>query len=277
MNLSLIIKNLIEIDKYIYNYYYIISELETNLVDDSNEYSLYFQEILNLIEKEKNYLNLIASFDYASISKELAKYRNCQDKVDYIKDAPYYRLKNMIDGILGDDLMNYALILQNDINLIALKIVNNLCLDAKYFNLRKYLLTYKYKMIYLNFNTENDFLTDGIEASKLEANNYRTCDLPSYIYVDKSILVLESKNFITDILLNSDNYQEDEEHEAYMIIDIINVLARLTLCNEETLSLVYDELMGILQDESINRDLQELIKEMLQTLNTIKSSISWAR
>lgn len=277
MDLSAIIKNLIEIDKYIYNYYYIISELEINLVDDSNEYSLYFQEILNLIEEEKNYLNLIASFDYASVNKELAKYRNCQDKVDYVKDAPYYRLKNMIDSILGDDLMSYALILQNDINLIALKIVNNLCLDAKYFNLRKYLITYKYKMIYLNFNTENDFLTDGIEASKLEANNYRTCDLPSYIYVDKSILVLESKNFITDILLTSDNYQEDEEHEAYMIIDIINVLARLTLCNEETLSLVYDELMGILQDESINRDLQELIKEMLQTLNTIKSSISWAR
>ncbi len=277
MTLKEIIKNLMDIEEKIYRYYYIICELETNLVDDSNEYSLYFQEILNLTEAEKKYLTLIASYDYASINKELAKYRTNKDKIDYDKDAPYYRLKNMIDGILGDDLINYALILQNDINLIILKIINNLCLDSKYFNLRNYLLIYKYKTIYLNFNTENAFLTDGIEASKLEANNYRTLDLPSYIYVDKSILVLESKNCLTDILLTSDTYKEDEEHEAYMILDIINVLARLTLCNEETLNLVYDELMGLFQDESINRDLQELIKEMLQTLNTIKSSISWAR
>ena len=98
-----------------------------------------------------------------------------------------------------------------------------------------------------------------------------------YIFVDKSLLVLESKNYITNIILTSDTYKESNKQESLMIMDIMNVLARLTLCNEETLNLVYDELIGILQDESLNKDLQELIKEMLQTLNTIKNTISWSR
>ena len=122
MNLSTIIKNLISIEEKIYSCYYMICELETNLVDDSNEYSLFFQEILNLNEEEKQYLVSLSTYSYASIKKELAKYRTHKDENNYVTDAPYYRLKNMIDGILGDDLINYALVLQNDINLITLKI-----------------------------------------------------------------------------------------------------------------------------------------------------------
>ena len=84
-------------------------------------------------------------------------------------------------------------------------IINN----PYYSDIRKDLIFYKYNLLFLNSYSEHDFLINrDINTISLETNNCRTEDLASYVFVDKSILVLESIDYFNYLTNASEDFRD---------------------------------------------------------------------
>ena len=180
--------------------------------------------------------------------------------------------------MLGDDLINYAETLKSDINKIVFSFLSRMINNDYYSDIRKDLIFYKYNLIFLNSTNEYDFLLkNDTNSVSLETNNNRTSDLPSYKYVDKTILILESKNNFEFIIDGNENFKDNNNEYSLMVISVMNVLSRLMLCEEDTLSLIYDELTYLLENDNVYESTKDLVKEMLIILDSVKNNIAWAR
>ena len=141
-------------------------------------------------------------------------------------------------------------------------------------DIRNDLILYRYNLIYMNMELENSFFNDMLSTEvSLEASKYRTAEVPSYIFVDKAILVLESLDYIAYI--KSHDGEENPNSQSLIIISIINILTRLTLCEEETLSLIYDDLTDLLASEDLTFTTKKLINDMQDILKNMH--FDWAR
>ena len=241
-----------------------------------------FQEIIRLIEKEKQILLKInENYSLSAFKAEITKYKASKKEIPltlgHLIDAEVYRLYHIIDTLTGDDLLDYASTLKTDINRLILDFLDNLISNPYYQDIRNDLILYRYNLIYLDPYLESDFLNDMLSTDvSLEASKYRTPDLPSYIFVDKSLLVLESLDFI-EYIRSHDEQKENSNTYALIVIAIINILSRLVLCDEQTLDLIYDDLTYLTEDGEISLETKNLINDMQTILKSLQNHIAWSR
>ena len=100
--------------------------------------------------------------------------------------------------------------------------------------------------------------------------------MPSYVYVDKTLLVLESYHFL-NYLQTIPNDNQSLDKEALKIIAIIELFSRFILCEEKTLDLIYPEFNALLESELTSEELKTSINDIKNILNEIKEHIGWAR
>jgi hypothetical protein len=265
-------------------YYYIyLAKLEINGNLDSLEYNEYFQLIIDLTNKESKLIDSLDTEDIKSIIKKLKKeYHNENSHstlgLGFTVNAYYGRLMNLLNSLMGDDILDYACTLEYDKNQIMLSILNFMISNPYYNDIKRDLIFYKYNLIYMNMKSEYDFfITKDIETIELEANNYRTMDLPGYKYVDKAILVLESIDDLSDIVEIEEDFRNNEQQYTNLTIKILNVLANFTLLEEDLLPIVLYDLNAILEAENVYGSIKEYIHELLNILEGLKNKISWAR
>ena len=258
--------------------YLCLAELEERGFQGGLDYQYYFKELIDNINKEKKLLvDLGTNYRLSDVKKMVMRNKVSSKELPislgYLTDAYNYRILNMLEALDGDDYLDYVGVLKTDISNIILKFLEHLINNPYYEDLKADLVLFKYNLIFMNVDLENDFIMNNLGASlSLKANNYRTLDLPAYKYIDRSILVLESTDYFTRII------EENEDiNKSRVLIYIINVLARLILCEEDTLALIYSDLTNILEDDEINEDIKKLFQEMSTILENIKSEIVWAR
>ena len=156
-----------------------------------------------------------------------------------------------------------------------LNFLNELINNPYYASIRNELILYRYNLIYMDPYLENDFLYDMLSTNiSLEADKYRTEELPSHIFVDKSILVLESLDFI-EYIRSHDDLNNSSNTYALIVISVINILSRLVLCDEETLNLIYDDLVALLDAEEISIETKNLITSLQTILKNMH--FGWSR
>jgi len=272
---------LYKLEEKIEKYYMVLAKLEINEKKDSEEYNSFVKLLNDLINEEKKLLLTLNRNDVLYLIDKL-KQENVNTTfpiaLGHLNNAYCLRLLNILYLYLGDDLIDYGNVLRYDINQILFSFLNNLIYDDYYKDIKENLVFYKYNQIFLNVNSEYDFLlTNNIHTVNLESNNYRTHDLPSYFYVDKTVLVLESTDFLSYITGVREDFKDLNSSYTLMVISIINVLARLVLCENDILNLVYDDLINLLEDDIIYESIKDLVREMLDVLEIIKNRISWAR
>lgn len=278
-----ILECLYKVEEKIEAYYIKLAELEINKELDSEEYNYYKQIINSLTKDEMNLLKTLDSKDIYKLLQQVKKdnFNKVNGKaiaLGFINSAYYFRIVNLLELMLGDDLISYAETLKSDINKIIFSFLSRIINNDYYGDIRKDLIFYKYNLIFLNSTNEYDFLLENDTNSvSLETNNNRTSDLPSYKYVDKTILILESKDNFDFIIDGNENFKDNNNEYALMVISVMNVLSRLMLCEEDTLSLIYDELTYLLENDNIHESIKDLVKEMLIILDSIKNNIAWAR
>ena len=271
--------NMVEVN--IEECYLKLSELEIRGFDNSLDYEYYLKQISDLINKEKQILvNMISEYTVNDIKKMVLKYKVSMKELPislgYLTDAYNYRILYMLEELSGDEYLDYAGVLRTDISHIILKFLDYLINNHYYKDLRDTLILYKYNLIFMNSDLESDFLLNNLDNSlNLKADNYRTEDMPAYKYIDKSILVLDSLDYIANII--EENELGSDNSIARMIIYIINIYARLTLCEADTLTLIYDDVLSILDSEETTLEVKKLFNQMSTILDEIKNEIVWAR
>lgn len=278
-----VLECLYKVEEKIETYYIKLAELEINNQFDCEEYN-YYKQIINSLTKDE--MNLLKTLDSKEIYKLLQQVKKDNfNKLNgkaialgFINNAYYFRLVNLLELMLGDDLISYAETLKSDINKIIFSFLSRMINNEYYSDIRKDLIFYKYNLIFLNSTNEYDFLLENATTNvSLEANNYRTSELPAYKYVDKTILVLESTDNFNFISSATERFKENNNEYALMVISVMNVLSRLMLCEEDTLSLIYDDLTYLLEDDNVYESIKDLVKEMLIILDSVKNNIAWAR
>ena len=277
------LKLLYKIEEKVEQCYINLAQLEILGEIDSPEYNEYIKLIIELTNDEKR---LFARLDRSTLTKIIKQVnRDNFNKnnsnflgLGFLNNAYYNRLQNMLNLQLGDDLFDYANVVRYDINQIMLSFLDTIINNDYYIDIRKELIFYKYNLLFLNVYSEHDFLINrNINTISLETDNCRTEDLASYIFVDKTVLVLESIDYLCYITNAKEDFRYNTNTYVNMVITIINILARFSLCEKDTLALVYDDFSYLLEDDSVYEDIKELIREMLEMLETIKNKIEWAR
>ena len=282
MKMQIYMETLKEIEARIENSYIELQDLENRNLRDSEEYQYTLQYLIDYNNKEAKLLaKMVELFRLKDIRKEIGKLQITEREIPitlgHLPDAYVYRLLYLIDKIRGDDVLDYALTLKTDINHILLAFLNELIDNSYYEEIRSDLILYKYNLIYMDLNLEAEFMEGRIDREiNLEASNYRTFDFPGYKYVDRSILALESTDYLSYITTH-ENFLNQEWEYASMVIAVVNVLARLILCEQDTLDLVYDDLKNIIEAPEIDVEVKNLINNMYSVLDNIKSHIAWSR
>ncbi len=281
MKLKSYLLNLKEIEEQIEEVYLKLSELETRDLQLTNDYEYYFQELINLMGREKQILvNMGSEYSNSEIKKVVLKNKYSKKELlislGYLTDAYNYRILHMLDDMSGDDYLDYASVLRTDISNIILKFLDYLINNPYYKDIKQSLVLYKYNLIFMNAQVEDDFIMGNLNSSlSLKTDSYRTGDLPAYSYIDKSILVLESIDDMYSI--TEENELGSSDAVARVLIYIINIFARLTLCEVDTLSLIYDDVMSIMESDMTSIEVKKLFSDMSLVLENIKNQIAWAR
>ena len=265
MELKANLAKLYELEEQIEAYYINLAELEINGFYDSLEYNNNLRELKNLTDIEKQmFIYLNDNYHMKDIKKEIHKIKPANAPLPiclgHLSQSYPFRLLNIFDDINEDDLVYYAGILKNDINK----------------DIEEDLIYYKYNLIYMDYSLEDNFLKQSFTSNiNLEANNYRTEDMPSYIFVDKSILVLDSYNYLNYLQSISDHKYLNQK--VMLIIAIIELFARFILCDAQTLDLIYPEFQAMLESDLTSEEVKLAINDMENILSEIKSFIGWAR
>lgn len=274
---------LYHIEENIESYYINLVKLEIDGKKDSIEYDYYLKLISEETWNESDFFRSLDLDMIYAIRKRVEKdnFNKNTDKpiaLGFIAKAYYFRISNMLDLLIGDSLFDYADVLRYDINQILFSFLDYIIDNDYYEEIREDLIFYKYNQIFLNNRSEYDFLLfKDSNAINLLTNNYRTEDLLSRCFVDKAILGLESLDFITFITNCEENFKEEESSYSLMIISIINILARLVLCEEDMMNVVYSKLEALQRDDSISNNIKNTIGEMFDILDIIKHKIFWTR
>lgn len=260
-----------------------LAELEIDGKFDSLEYQEYFSLIVELTNKEKDILKNLHGKDLEDLKKFVKKKNPLRKSstpimLGHLVQVYYFRILDMLDSISDDDYLDYASTLYYDINQLLFAFLNVLISNDYYSSIREDLIYYKYHLIFVHSDSESDFLLNRYDDTiRLKSNNFRTNEMPAYPYVDKAILVFEGADYIERIMETPENFQYHSNYYSNAVIDIINILARLTLCDSDTLPYLEQDFNGLLEEDLISLELKNLIHEMLTILEQLKSKIGWAR
>lgn len=273
---------LCKLEEKIESCYILLAKEELNGKYDSMEYNFYFKTILEYMNEEKKFFARLDRDElidiYHKLEKNMVNQTSSIKLLGYSKNVYYERIFDILSSLLGDDMFIYAHTLYYDIHQIIFLFLNSLIHNELYNDVREYLIFYKYHLVFTNSSTEyNFFVTNDVDSLQLEAPSYRTSEFLSYRFVDQSILVLEGNQYLTNIISYPNDFQDDLSSYASVLIQILNILARLTLCDESTLPLIYYELMALLENEFTNENIKNLIREQLFLLESLKEKIMGSR
>ena len=175
------------------------------------------------------------------------------------------RLLNYLNNYESDDCFIYLDTLKYDVNKIITIFINNILKDINFFEVRNYLIKYKYQTYYLNQRTEYDFINNN-QITKIESINYRTQDFNSYIFVDKSYLVLNTYQALDFISENSYNIQ-DKEVYAEIILMTMEIIAYLIICDEKSLKIINPLVNNFFNDSNLEPEIKNIYNYLLNILN----------
>lgn len=274
------IQELLKQEAFIAQYYKNLANLEIAGLNTSLEYEYYFQQLSRELKTESLYFQKIIDENQAELQEEI-------DKDSEVLQYPYIpakktfslglRLKNTFDGILGDEVLEYAGVLQTDIYQIVLQIIESLLQYPKYQAIQEGLIWYKFKIIHSNYNIENDFISKGFQSTVLMANQFRTNSFPGTFFLDKALLVYDIEKDLSFLYEISGDSIDDTNQFLLVVIHLLNIFARFMLIDEKLIKDVYYQLQAILESDVIPQNLKEIMYDMLDILDRIKNKISWSK
>jgi hypothetical protein len=276
-------KILKEIEEQVEAAYIHLAKLEINGEFDSAEYNEYLKLIVDLTNKEKDIMQKLSMDMVQSMIKQIK--RECHNEfahsslgLGFTVNAYYERFLNLLYSFMGDDVLDYADTLRYDRNQIILSMMSRMIDSPEYSDIRRDLIFYKYHLLFVNMKSEYDFIVaNDIETISLEASSYRTPDFPGYKYVDKAVLVLESTDDLGDITGTDEDFKNSESTQTNLTIKVLNVLASLTLLEEDLLPLLVEDLNNILEDDYTDPSVKEYIHGIMNNLERLKNKISWSK
>lgn len=258
-----------------------LARLEISGLNISFEYEETIKTIRDLINEEKRLLASLSPEETFKLRKQVLKFCNKDELsicLGHMTNASYYRLLNILNTMLGSELFDYATYLRYDLNQIIFSFLAYLINNEAYEEIRNDLIFYKYNLIFMNHLSEEDFLeTRNIETISIESKNRKTDYNPDLIFADKSILVLEGREYADSIQEYSESFKDNNNQYTIVVIAIIELIARLVLSEGEILHYLEQDFDFLLKDESVSLEVKNLIQEMISVLEILKSNINIAR
>lgn len=266
------------IEEYIEKNFIALAELEINGINDV-DYHYYYSGLVNLVESEKALVRTLGinARDVLNLLNDANPYKKEPIiGLGHVSEFYYFRLINIFKSMVESDLAFYAETVQYDINNLLLRFLSKM-IDNEYFqNIREELIYFKYNIIFLNMDSEYDFLT-GEESKPLETKKYRTEDFSDYTYVDDSLLGFQSMQALSYLYSIEDDFKNNSDSYTKVVLCILNILVRLILCEDRLVNKIYPEFIYLIGEDNPSENLRETMKEMLDILNEIKNDISWSR
>lgn len=180
--------------------------------------------------------------------------------------------------MLGSESFDYAAYLCYDLNQIIFSFLECLINNEAYDEIRGDLIFYKYNLIFMNYLSEDDFIkTRNISTISIESKSFKTDSNPDLIFVDKAILVLEGREHVDVIEKHGDNFRENANSFALVLISILELIARLVLSENDILSFLQQDFNYLLESDSVSLEVKNLIGDMISLLEEIKTKIDVAR
>lgn len=258
-----------------------LARLEISGLNTSFEYEETIKTIRDLVSEEKRLLASLSPEETFKFRKQVLKFCNRDGLsicLGHMTNASYYRLLNILNTMLGSELFDYATYLRYDLNQIIFSFLTYLINNEVYEEIRNDLIFYKYNLIFMNHLSEEDFLeTRNIETISIESKSRKTDYNPDLIFADKSILVLEGREYADSIQEYSESFKDNNNQYTMVVIAIIELIARLVLSEGEILHYLEQDFDFLLKDESVSLEVKNLIQEMISVLEILKSNINIAR
>ena len=250
--------------------------LDINGKKDSIQYQIILAQINQLTKREESLLIDIQPF-YQAIKKEISKYnvKAFPINLGFNNYAYLLRLNYLLDSISGDSGVEYAIALYYDINKIILKLLEYLIDNPYYEELRQDLIYFKYDIIFLDYNMEIDFLLENDNSLiALNSSDLRR-DTMCAKYIDKGILVSDILENLKQIELIAN--MDKNNKLSIIVIKFLQIVARVSLCNEELLPYVMDDINLLLENEELDESVKEIIMQILEIFKQIKDSFYFSR
>lgn len=248
----------------------------------SSNYQATFKELYDATIHENNLLTEAETLGLFPeikqlIDKDLIN-RKKQSIILKHSKAHIFRLQSLIESMSSSAILKYVYALKYDISSIILAMIEELLPDAYYDDIKEDLISLKYSLIFLHIDIEQEFLDQKLDSSKIKITsyNYRNFSNPGYRYIDEGVLVSESNPYLI-YLENVQDFLGSNIRRSIVITSILNILARLVLCDENTVSEIYEDLMNILESEQFSPELQAEIKNMLNILEKIQTRLTVTR
>lgn len=189
-----------------------------------------------------------------------------------------FRMQNALEGMIGDSNFDYIGTLKSDVGRLSLKLVEKLLKNPKYQGIRDYLLQFTYGIYYKNPSVEDLLLTGDREKLELYTRRERDIFLPSYSYLDEAVLISRANDNLAYLENISEGFiDSNNEVFAKVVIAVVDVWSRLTLCDQRTVEKCDSELDYLLNSELVNSDIKEVIGDVIEILQQLQSSIKWAK
>lgn len=196
----------------------------------------------------------------------------------YLSNSIYQRLLNIFNSLLGSESYDYAIYLRYDLNQIIFSFLKCLINNSFYEGIKKDLIFYKYNLMYMNHLSEEDFLqTRDIDTISIESKSFKTDFNPELIFVDKSVLILEGREYADFIEKFGEDFNDNNNHFTLVVISIIELIARLVLSEDEILHYLQQDFNYLLENENISLEVKNLIQDMVMILERLKNHINVAR
>lgn len=282
MNFDEIYEKLIILEEEIANCYIALAEIEMGINEEA-DYDYYFKLLCDDLNKEKDYFNKISLGGYLSIFRdrvnhELIGVKEFDITLGRHTKGIFFRLKYILEYSSGGEILEYASILRSDANKIRIMMLDNLKDNPKYESIKNDLIASEYNMYFLNIDNEYDYVNDLEKDLVLRAGSSRTSDFLGYKYIDRGILLFEAETALTYIMTyGTQDFKENSNLFTSIVLKILIILSNLTLCEEDNLGSIYEEIVGILEDSSSNEQLKEVLEDALNILNELQNEIRYER
>ena len=268
---------LIDVEEKIEKLFKILVELEISNQKNSVLFFNTMQQISVLTKKESSLL-IEANDYYGDMRDELEAYhvKKLPINLGFNVNAPILRLHLLLDSICADSGVEYADAIHYDIHRILLKFLEYMIDNPYYEEIREDLLYFKYDIIFLDYNVEHDFLMmKDFTRVSLDSRALKE-DLPSAKYIEQAILVWEIEEAVKEIESVNDINAYAHIH-SLVVLKIMQIFARMALCNEEQLNYVMDDVRYLMENDEIDIRIKEIMGEMTEIFEQIQTSFYFSR
>ena len=267
---------LLSLEENIEKLYLYLVELEVSGQKHSVEYRLVMEKI-NTLSKQESSL-LIDAWKDDDLKERINHFSLKEFPINLGRhtQASEIRLHYLLQSVSGDSGMEYACALKYDLDRILLKFLEFMIDNPYYEDIRKELIYFKYDLIFLDYNVESDFLLENdYTRISLDSRTYQE-GLPSHKYIDQAILVWELEEAIKQIEAIN-HIDEQTGSYTFVIIKVMQIFARMALCDQEQLNYVLDDVRYLMENETMDLKTKEIMMEISEIFKEIQASFYFSR